>query len=665
MPRQNKRRSITLGLRTEYNSCDSETDIFQSDQEEELVKLLDYSSQDDDVSPSIFHDNCEEAIAYIESLMRKTPERSIKDDDLNVRYNLTSRNSIFDMDWRVLKYGENIFLGELKKLVDIVVQISDKDEVKRKQDTLKRIKATTDLDIEMKRLSQVIEDLDFEVTIPTEPVKKEVTSTKTKHTIVQLKNTAPEVLTPTLKNTIFKVKKVKPINLRQSPSPDLKILQSAPAQPVTSEPSSPDQKQKDEPNEITVRPESRTKEVKIEFWKLFKDDTEWWKALAKRNLEKMEETRRELDRFSGHELVLEEIKTEIDKYEKEKETLQTFIEEVDNSKAVKKDLEYNKKYEDIVLKLIEFAKKDFIYKGFDPLIEKLKALSNVQIEGRKKNVVHIQDIINIYSQIDVSKYTYEELCLLEKYYKEVIRKYKIEAGIKDNVMPKILLTPDSNTNDRKSAPPSFHRNVILNVHSSQNLTKNINHYSSGSLKRPHTKNEHSESNLDIFDMTRTYPLEYYANNWWSIYEDILKNREHQFGTIDNWWKFYETMINKKETTEEDLNRIRAIMEYRSTARRSRPNSRMEEQLRMLDEMTNSRFRESEDVKTSDNDSVRFPNSLYNNRPCTASNKRVMQSTQWIAWCGEESLVMLSGVWIIGSLLSFLSLLNSLIDILSI
>ncbi|KPJ17353.1 Talin-1 [Papilio machaon] len=615
MPRQNKRRSITLGLRTDYNSCDSETDIFQSDQEDELVKLLDYSSQDDDVSPSIFHDNCEEAIAYIESLMRKTPERSIKDDDLNVRYNLTSRNSIFDMDWRVLKYGENIFLGELKKLVDIVVQISDKDEVKRKQDTLKRIKATTDLDKEMKRLSQVIEDLDSEVTIPPEPVKKEeVTSTiKTKQTIISLKDTVPGVLTPTLKNTIFKVKKVKPINLRQSPSPDLKILESAPVEPVISEPFSPDQKQKDEPNEITVRPESRTKEVKLEFWKLFKDDTEWWKALAKRNLEKMEETRRELERFSGHELVLGEIKTEIDKYEKEKETLQTFIEDVDKSKAINKDLEYNKKYEDIVLKLIDFAKKDFIYKGFDPLIEKLKALSNVQIEGRKKKIVHIQDIINIYSQIDVSKYTYEELCLLEKYYKEVIRKYQIEAGMKENVMPKIILTPEQNRNERKSAPPSFHKNVILNVHSSQNLTKNVNHYSNtslnngGSLKRLQRNKQDSASNLDIFDMTRTYPMEYYANNWWSIYEDILKNREHQFGTIDNWWKFYETMINKKDTTEEDLSRIRAIMEYKSNGRRSRPNSRMEEQLKMLDEITNSRFRESEDVKTSDNDSVMVTN----------------------------------------------------------
>ncbi|XP_013176171.1 PREDICTED: talin-1 isoform X2 [Papilio xuthus] len=615
MPRQNKRRSITLGLRTDYNSCDSETDIFQSDQEEELVKLLDYSSQDDDVSPSIFHDNCEEAIAYIESLMRKTPERNVKDDDLNVRYNLTSRNSIFDMDWRVLKYGENIFLGELKKLVDIVVQISDKDELKRKQDTLKRIKATTDLDKEMKRLSQVIEDLDSEVIIPPETIKKEeITSTiKTKQTIISSKDTASEMPTPTLKNTIFKVKKVKPINLRQTPSPDFKILESAPVPPVISKPSSPDQKQKDEPNEITVRPESRTKEVKLEFWKLFKDDTEWWKALAKRNLEKMEETRRELDRFSGHELVLGEINTEIDKYEKEKETLQTFIEDVDNSKAVNKELEYNKKYEDIVLKLIEFAKKDFIYKGFDPLIEKLKALSNVQIESRKKKVVHIQDIINIYSQIDVSKYSYEELCLLEKYYKEVIRKYKIEAGMKENVVPQIILTPDSNRNDRKSASPSFHRNVIVNVHSSQNLTKNVNNYSNtslnngGSIKRSHIKNQDSVSNLDIFDMTRTYPMEYYANNWWSIYEDILKNREHQFGTIDNWWKFYETMINKKDTTEEDLSRIRAIMEYRSNARKSRPNSRMEEQLRMLDEITNSRFRESEDVKTSDNDSVMVTN----------------------------------------------------------
>ncbi|CAH2056199.1 unnamed protein product, partial [Iphiclides podalirius] len=612
VPRQSKRRSVNLGPKTEYNSCDSETDIFQSDQEEELVKLLDYSSQDDDVSPSIFHDNCEEIIAYIEGLMREVPAKSVKDDDLNLRYNLSSRNSIFDMDWRVLKYGENIFLGELKKLVNAVVRLGENDEQKRKEDTLRRKKATSDLDNEMKRLSQVIEDLDSEFITPTEPLKKEISTQTTQTTNTTVSMTESDEKTPTIKNIIFKVKKVKPVNLEDNSYTDIKVTDMPSVRPLDYRSTSPEEKQKGETNEITIRPQSRSKEVKLEFWKLFKDDTEWWKALAKRNLEKMEVTRRELERFSGHELVLGEIKNEMDKFEREKETLQTFIEEVDNSKAINKDLEYNKKYEDIVLKLIEFAKKDFIYKGFDPLIEKLKALSNVHVEGRKKKV-HIQDIINIYSQIDVSKYTYEELCLLEKYYKEVIRRYKQESGIKEQENPKIVYTTEPKRDDVQSAPPSFNRNVILNVHSSQNLTKNVNHFSNttitngDTLNRSKTNKQDSRHNLEIFDMTRTYPLEYYANNWWSIYEDILKNREQQFGTIDNWWNFYEAILNKKETTEEELSRIRAIMEFRNNTRRSRPNSRMEEQLRMLDEMTNSRFRESEDVTTRDNDSVMVTN----------------------------------------------------------
>ncbi|XP_068621832.1 talin-1-like [Battus philenor] len=609
MPRQSKRRSVNLALRTDYNSCDSETDIFQSDQEEELVKLLDYSSQDDDVSPSIFHDNCEEAIAYIESLMANVPERSLKDDDLNVRYNLTSRNSIFDMDWRVLKYGENIFLGDLKKLVDVVVQVCDKDESKRKQDTLKRMKASSDLDNEMKRLSQVIEDLEFEVTIPDEQHNKGDIKLTLK---TQQKESTPPIKvsvldeTPKLKSPVFKIKKVKPVNLVDNSNPDINNTKVASIQSSNSNQGSPELKQNGECN-ISVRPESRTKEIKLEFWKLFKDDTEWWKAIAKRNLEKMEETRRELERFSGHELVLGEIKTEMDKYEKEKETLETFIEEVDKSKAINKDLEYNKKYEDIVLKLIEFAKKDIVYKGFDPLIEKLKVLSNIQIESKRRKIVNIEDIIKIYSQIDVSKYSYEELCLLEKYYKEIIRKYKNETGIKN----KENLVPEPKGDEVRFAPPPSHKNVIFNIDSDSNLnnkprsTQIVNNRNI--FKRSKEKEQSTMNNLEIFDMTRTYPLEYYANNWWSIYEDILKNREQQFGTIDNWWNFYEAMLNKKETTEEDLSRIRAIMQYKNSTRRSRPNSRMDEQLRMLDEITNSRFRESEDVTTRDDDSVMVTN----------------------------------------------------------
>lgn len=532
------------------------------------------------------------------------PTKSVKDDDLNERYNVAARNSLLDMDWRVLKYGENIFLGEVKKLVDLTDDIFDRVDRRRKRDMMQKLRANTDLDNEMKRLSQVIEDLDSEM----ETDEVSITTTiKTITTTIPAKK--PKIEDDTLKSPVFKIKKVRPVNLTVNLEPINLEKAMSPEKYVVKSPvdlKTPE-KHKDESTEMIVRPDVKPKEdspstlnrkVKIEFWKLFQDDTEWWKAIAKRNLQKMEETRRELERFSGHELVLGEIQSNLNKYKQEKETLQTFIEEVDKSKAVKKNLEYDKKYEDIVLKLIDFAKKDFIYKGFDPLIEQLKALSNIKIESRKKKVINIEDILNIYTQIDISKYTYEELCLLEKYYKEIIRKYKKENHDKENQVPE------------RSQTPTYHKNVILNVHSNLNTNKHINQYINTSLsngdtlRRSQTNNQNTRNNLEIFDLTRTYPMEYYANNWWSIYEDILKNRENQFGTIDNWWNFYEAILNKKDTTDEELKRIRRIVEFRNNVRKSRPSSRMDEQLRMLDDIRNDRFNETEAVATDNNESVR-------------------------------------------------------------
>ncbi|XP_026736413.1 talin-1 isoform X1 [Trichoplusia ni] len=571
VPRANRR-----SIRLDYNSADSETDIFQSDQEDELIKLLDYSSQDDDVSPTIFHDNCEEVITYIENLMIKPPARVIRNDGLNERYNVAAKNSLLDMDFRVLKYGENILLGEVKKLVDHVKDIGDREDNRNKRDLLQRMRANNDLDNEMKRLSAVIEDLDTEIEIN---VKTEVKIETVKHEDVSLKS------------PIFRLKKIRPVNLEiQAQSPE--------ANDAVKQILSPEEKSKEESTEIVVKPDvvekeklreadsnTITKKVRMEFWRMFKDDTEWWKALAKRNLDKMAETRKELERFSGNELALGEFQAEIDKFEKEKHTLQNFIDEVDKSRAINRDLEYNKKYEDMVLKLIEFAKKDFIYKGFDPLIEQLKALSNIKIDKRKK--VDIQEILNIYSQIDTSKYTYEELCLLERYYKEIIRKYKKDFKDKENI-------------------PEQYFNTTKNVYTTNSLHRNVNHYTYNSDTLKSTKsNPESSRKIEIFDITRTYPQEYYANNWWSIYEDILKSREHQFGSIDNWWQVYETILNKKPTQEE-IQRIRSLVDYRSNSR-SRPNSRMEEQLRMLDEIRNDRFKETEAVTSRDDESVMVTN----------------------------------------------------------
>ncbi|XP_022816795.1 talin-1 isoform X3 [Spodoptera litura] len=571
IPRPNRRSTI---LRLDYNSADSETDIFQSDQEDELVKLLDYSSQDDDVSPTIFHDNCEEIITYIENKMTIPPVRSLKNDDLNERYNLAAKNSLLDMDWRVLKYGENILLGEVKKLVDMVHDLGDREENNRKREMIQRTKANNDLDSEMKRLSTVIENLDsIEINVTTEVRVETVPNKKPK--VDDVKLTSP----------VFKVKKVRPVSLDvQTPSPE--------AAEAAKELLSPEEKQKDESVEIVVKPDVKSREttdvstvtrkVRMEFWKMFKDDTEWWKALAKRNLEKMEETRRELERFSGHELVLGEFQTQLDKFENEKHTLQNFIEEVDKSKAVNQDLEYNKKYEDMVLKLIEFAKKDFIYKGFDPLIEQLKALSNIKIDRKKK--VDIQEILNIYSQIDTSKYTYEELCLLERYYKEIIRKYKRDFRDKENIIPE-----------------NRH-----NIYTTNSLHRNINHtiiYNTDTIKSTRSNPEKKRNSIEIMDLTRTYPMQYYANNWWTIYEDVLKSREQQFGSIDNWWQVYERILNKTET-KEDLERFQSLIRSQS---RSRPSSRMEEQLRMLDEIRNDRFKETEAVTRKDDESVMVTN----------------------------------------------------------
>nr|XP_049697783.1 talin-1 isoform X16 [Helicoverpa armigera] len=569
VPRPN-RRSL---LRSDYNSADSETDIFQSDQEDELVKLLDYSSQDDDVSPTIFHDNCEEIITYIENLMTIPPVRSLKNDDLNERYNLAAKNSLLDMDWRVLKYGENILLGETKKLADLAKDIGDKVENKRKIDMIQRLKANHDLDSEMKRLSAVIENLD-EVEI--------ITRTEVEETVVKNEPKPDDVK---LTSPVFRIKKIRPVSLDIQTSPETKD--------TLKQILSPEEKQKDESMEIIVNPEVKTKivtkdvtdvntmtkKVRMEFWKMFKDDTEWWKALAKRNLDKMEEARRDLERFSGHELVLGEFQTQIDKFENEKHTLQNFIEEVDKSKAVNRDLEYNKKYEDMVLKLIEFAKKDFIYKGFDPLIEQLKALSNIKIDRRKK--VEIQEILNIYSQIDTSKYTYEELCLLERYYKDIIRKYKKDTRDKENI-------PENR-----------------NVYTTNSLHRNINRqtkitFNTDTMKSTRSNPEKYQNTPEIFDLTRTYPLEYYANNWWRIYESILKSREQQFGSIDNWWNVYERILNKTDSENFNHSFVRSHS-------RSRPSSRMEEQLRMLDEIKHDQFKETEAVTTKDDESVMVTN----------------------------------------------------------
>ncbi|XP_064075627.1 talin-1 isoform X3 [Vanessa tameamea] len=574
---RSKRRSINI---RDYNSCDSETDIFQSDQEDELIKLLDYSSHDDDVSPTIFHDSCEEMISYIESKMLKPSPRLIN-DDVNMRYNLTSRNSLFDMEWRVLKYGESIFLGELRKLVDLCVDSFDKADSRKRRNAQDANKPSTDLDIEMKRLSQVMDDLDWQDVV-NENVRTTVTTT------VHSVSKKSKFEKPKLKSPVFKVKKVKPINLTVNVE-------------LSAEPKSSQNDIKDQTDDIKVNKVEIHKENKHYFWNMFKDDTEWWKALAKRNLDKMEETRRELERFSGHELVLGEIKTEIDKYEREKETLQNFIEEVDKSKAVNKDLEYDQKYEDMVLKLIEFAKKDFVYKGFDPLIEKLKLLSNIHVEGRKKKLVNIEEIIDVYTKIDISKYTYEELCLLEKYYKEIIRKYKSETRRKENIIP---IEQVNRENITRTAPPNSNENITVE-RSRHNLLATINDYSTRSISKSNTlKRDNVGNNLEIFDLTRTYPSEYYANNWWKIYEDVLKNREQQFGSIDNWWSFYEAMLNRGDTSDDDLRRIRAIVESRL---KKRPNSRMEEQLKMLDEVKNAQFHESEDVATSGNESVMVTN----------------------------------------------------------
>ncbi|XP_041983900.1 talin-1 isoform X3 [Aricia agestis] len=564
---RSKRRSINP---RDYNSCDSETDINQSDQEEELLKLLDYSSQDDDISPTIFYDSCEEMITYIESRMLNSPKREIN-EDVNVRYNLAARNSLFDMDWRVVKYGESIFLGELRKMIDLYLDCADRAVRRRKRKEEEMNTANTELDREMKRLSQIVEDLDYE-----EVISKRIKTTISTITTTQ-KTHEPKSEPTKLTSPVFKVRKVKPIKLEPEREPNRMANDT-----------------------VAIKAnENKTKE----FWDMFKDDTESWRALAKRNLEKMEETRKELARFSGHELVLGDIKFEMDKYEKEKKTLESFIHDVDMSKISNIDLEYDKKYEDMVLKLIEFAKKDFIFKGFDPLIEQLKLLSNVQIDRRKRNI-NIHEVLDIYNRIDVSKYTYQELCLLEKYYTEIIKRYQTEQNGKENIVP-------NDQDGRQSAPPTYHRNVILNVNSQQNITKNINHYSnrtichSNSLERIRDKHQKSRNSLEIYDLTRTYPMQYYANNWWTIYEDILKNREQQFGTIDSWWNFYESVLSNKDTSSEDIKRIKAIVEKRT--RRSRPNSRMEEQLKMLDEVNNSRFHETEDVKKSSDESVMVTN----------------------------------------------------------
>lgn len=597
------------------NSCDSETDLFVSDQEDELIKLLDYSSQDDDVSPSLFYDNCEEVIGYIETKLKRPSKIIVKNDELNDRYNLAARNSVVDMDWRVIKYGENILLGEVKKLVDLVVELSEKCDNDRKKDVILREKANNELDHEMKRLSQFMEEIDSDGETEPQPIKEIATSTiRTMKTDVPTKKAKLEDKSPKVKlrNPLFKVKKVRPVSLvinldvNGKKTPEIKSVEPLKVEPMEVEPKPQEETQKDEATSVIVKPEVLTKETstKSEFWKMFVDDSDWWKEVAKRNLEKIEETRKDLARFIGKELVIGDYEKAMDEHAKEKETLQSFIEEVEHSKINNKNLEYDEKYENIVLKLIEFAKKDFNFKGFDPLIEQLKYLANLEIEPRRRKVINIEDIISVYSQIDITKYSYEELCLLEKYYKEIIRKYKKEYHLdKENLIP-----PNAER-ETKSASPTYNRNIILNVQSKENSRKNVNQFRHSvtfgdSPNRSQIERQRCESNVEIFDLTRTYPMEYYANNWWSIYEDVLRSRERQYGSIDNWWKFYEAVLSRGDAEDEELRRIRSVVEHRNRLRTRRPESRLAHQMRMLDEIKNDTFRETEDRSLRRDDSVR-------------------------------------------------------------
>lgn len=507
------------------SNYDSETDWFISDQEEELIRILEDSSQDEiDNYEMQVEDLCNnnKKVDSVVSLNSSHTQWSYKNFP-NYRNSLPVWKS--DMEFRILRYAQMIVENECKKLEEVVMKLDEEERNKIRMDKTLRFDSLKRLDMEMKNIVRVINDLDSVNVIEKPKVVVKVDRRK-------------KIILP----------KIQSINKTES---------------------------------IDYLENIHTKE---EYWQIFNMEAEIWKALFLRNHEKSLETKRKLDQFSGEELRIGEI---CDKKEKKLSEIPPFesLEKIKNIESIQK-------FDNVISDLNDFSKRSFNFKGFDPIINDLLNIINLQVKRSKmKDESVAQAFDNIYadaSDIENAELTFEELCKMEQHYEEIERLYrkyyeeeiihKFNNNTYENVstksnknrtkdVPRVKIEDPDYRNSKLMSLDDLKRitsklekrtNIIENIEQNTNIIRNIvlnsqQHQTSQEndafTKRIYNIPIQRESNVE--ELSINYPMQFYANNWWSIYDDIVKNRTKQFGTIEGWWNYYEN-IPKRQFAESGI-----------------------------------------------------------------------------------------------------------------
>lgn len=613
-------------IRKSSLNYDSETDWFVSDQEEELIRILEDSSQDEVEN---YEEQVEEligkkSVGSAVSLNSSYTQWSYKNagpetDNFDNRNVLLVNNPLWkgDMEFKILKYAQMIVANEIKKLEDVVNEL-DKDGKRTPVDPAVKYNSLKRIDLEMRNIANVINSIESDTS------KKDVVK---------------------LNKDIIKVDKRKKVNL------------------------SPIVVNENQTNVANYLDIIRTQE---EYWQMFQVETEIWKALRQKNYQRNLETKQKLDQFKG-ELKL----TDVDF------TKRPNLENIPplGSIVEVKKVMLDKGFDKVITNLEDISKRNFNYKGFDPIIEQLMTLRRLQIKRRMIE----DDFDNIYSDLENSDLTFEELCKMEQHYEGIERQYrnyyeeemkggtlkkkgperkvvKVDVGRAtqtDNIVPlpsRLIDRNNQNFNVTNNITRNnvitdvenrnFVTNVVRNVTINQTDNRTINHetalrqddfnqrgqkmnhgdprlsfggnqhyehvhrleqsdhtknHSDPRFRHGHQQSEHanqrtergihqsvnsnhlfeygqrvecgpeasnrrlfkdsgyrsegdghhfkhehgqndgrrSQQNNLIEDYSAGSPRQYYANNWWSIYEDLVKNRTKQFGSLDKWWSYYE------------------------------------------------------------------------------------------------------------------------------
>lgn len=619
-------------IRKSSLNYDSETDWFVSDQEEELIRILEDSSQDEVEN---YEEQVEELIgkksvgsavslnsSYTQWSYKNAGPETENFDNRNV---LLVNNPLWkgDMEFKILKYAQMIVANEIKKLEDVVNEL-DKDGNRTPVNPAVKYNSLKRIDLEMRNITNVINAIESDTS------KKDIVK---------------------LDKDIIKVDKRKKVNL------------------------SPIVVNENQTNVSNYLDIIRTQE---EYWQMFQVETEIWKSLMQKNYERNLETKQKLDQFKG-ELKL----TDVDF------TKRPALENIPplGSVVEVKKVMLDKGFDKVITNLEDISIRNFNYKGFDPIIEQLMTLRRLQIKRRMIE----DDFDNIYSDLENSDLTFEELCKMEQHYEGIERQYRnyYEEEMKDGTLKKkgpvgkvVKVDVERATQTDNIVPVSsqlvdrnqqnfnvndnilrnkvitdienrnFITNVVRNVTLNQTDNRTINHqttlkedcqrldqtnqtviqgdprfrlgdnqqseqvyrleqrdqttnHSDPRFRHSHQQSKHvnqqtergihqSENSNHLFeygqrvecrpevsncrlfkdcgyrsegdsrhikhehrqndgrrsqqynlieDYSAGYPRQYYANNWWSIYEDLVKNRTKQFGSLDKWWSYYERGSN--------------------------------------------------------------------------------------------------------------------------